>query len=122
MLIRLAAVVVAAGMLLLVGCSDEAPPVVQQHTDGLPASTRSSPPPVLTPTAPPEMVVAGKRYPLAYGTCGQELWDGRVDEWNRLVQAGDTRYADQPAYFKAKGWPTTFPATLDDAATRKACG
>lgn len=120
-----------AAVLLLAGCSSNddgpTPGAVNQ-----PSTTASSAPPA-TPTAAPEMIIEGKAYPLAYGTCAQGLWDKRVGEWNQLVQVRDAKgadavvvngksYDDQAAYFKAKAWPATLAATLESAATKKACG
>jgi hypothetical protein len=122
MMIRLFAVV-AVGVLALAGCSDD------------PATSAPSPAPMtsVTPTPPSEMIVDGKGYPLTYATCAQKIWDGRVAEWNHLVEERDAKgaaevvvagktYLDSAAYGKAKGWPASFKATLDDPATTKACG
>jgi hypothetical protein len=129
---RYLAVLIAAAGLVLAGCSGGGDPAgpVQEHTDGMPVSSSSAS--AVTPTAPPEMIVEGKRYPLAYATCGQKLWDQRIDEWNRLVQERDAKgaanvvvdgkeYPDQGSYFKAKGWPASFKATLHAGVTERAC-
>lgn len=116
-------VLVAVVGLALAGCSDDTQsPTAAPSSSSLPG----------TPTAPPEMIVEGKAYPLAYATCAQQLWDGRIDGWNKLVQERDAKgaadvvvngvaYEDQAAYFKAKKWPATFKATLDAPGTRSSC-
>jgi ABC-type Fe3+-hydroxamate transport system substrate-binding protein len=114
---RLALAAAVLVLVLAAGCSSDDDPAAAPAT----SSTTSSTSPVLTPTAPPEMIVDGKRYPLTFATCAQKLWDDRVDEWNALVQAGKSGDTDQAGYFKAKGWPASFAATLDAPTTRTAC-
>lgn len=123
-------VVVLAAAGVLVGCSDDPPA-------GTPSTTSTTTPGVTvaipgTPTAAPSMELAGKWYPIPVAQCMQKVWDDRVAEWNRLVQQRDANGAtrvvvDGKAYdtseqwMKARGWPTTFEATVRSPATIRAC-
>lgn len=97
------------------GCSDDDPP-------GTPAPSGTPAPAISTSVPPPDIVIYGKSYPMAYYECADKLWAERVAGWNALPQSKRDSWAGgSAAYMKSKGWPTTHEATLDAASTRKVC-
>lgn len=106
----------AAGLAMAIasGCSDDAPSSPASSTPTAAASA-STPP-------QPDVVVDGKSYPMAYYECADKLWSDRLAGWNGLAQAKrDGWPGGFVGYMKSKGWPTTQPATLEAASTRKVC-
>lgn len=116
---------IVVAMVALAGCGDDG--------DGEPAGTPTTPPTSTgtsagggttvtipgTPTAVPSMELAGKMYPIPVAQCMQKVWDDRVDRWNR--GEGRDRFATSTAWFRSKGWPATFEATMKAPATYDGC-